>query len=50
MCCSEDTKEEFGILKCALVSLQRGRKTRWGRIQLTNGEEIGEAITGDTNF
>ena len=34
---------EFGILKCAIVSLQRGRKTRWEGIQLPNGEEIGEA-------
>ena len=24
--CSEDIKMEFGILKCAIVSLQRGRK------------------------
>ena len=41
--CSEDIKMEFGILKCAIVSLQRGRKTRWEGIQLPNGEEIGEA-------
>ena len=41
--CSEDIKMEFGILKCAMVSLQRGRKTRWEGIQLPNGEEIGEA-------
>ena len=27
--CSEDKKMEFGILKCAVVSLQRGKKTRW---------------------
>ena len=26
--CSEDIKMEFGILKCAAVSLQRGKKTR----------------------
>ena len=34
---------EFGILKCALVSQQRGRKTRWEGIQLPNGEKLGEA-------
>ena len=44
--CSEDIKMEFGILKCAIVSLQRGRKTRWEGIQLPNGEEIGEAGAG----
>ena len=26
--CSEDIKIEFGSLKCAVISLQRGRKTR----------------------
>ena len=33
---------EFGILKCAVLSLQRRKKTRWEGIQLPNGEEIGE--------
>ena len=41
--CSEDIKIVFGILKCVVVSLQRGRKTRWEGIQLPNGEDIGEA-------
>ena len=41
--CSEDVKMEFGILKCAVVSLQRRKKTRWEGLQLTNVEEIGEA-------
>ena len=41
--CSEDMNMESGILKCAVVSLERGRKTRWEGIQLPNGEEIGEA-------
>ena len=27
--CSEDIKMEFVILKCAAVSLQKGKKTRW---------------------
>ena len=44
--CSEDIKIEFGILKCAVVSLQRGKKTRLEGIQLPNGEEIGEAGVG----
>ena len=44
--CSEDIKTEFGILKCAVVSLRRGRKIRWQGIQLLNGEEIGEAGAG----
>ena len=42
--CSEDIK--IGILKYAVVSLQRGRKTRCEGIQLPNGEEIDEAGTG----
>ena len=41
--CSEDIKMESGILKCAVVSLQRGRKTRWEGIHLSNGDEIDEA-------
>ena len=41
--CSKDIKMDFDILKCAVVSLQRGKKTRWEGIQLPNGEEIGEA-------
>ena len=48
--CSEDIKMEFGILKCAIVSLQRGRKTRWEGIQLPNGEEIGEAGAGGYKY
>ena len=44
--CSEDIKMEFGILKCAVVSLQRGKKTKWEGIQLPNVEEIGEAGVG----
>ena len=39
--CSEDIKMEFGILKCAVVSLQGERKTRWEKIQLPNREKIG---------
>ena len=41
--CSKYIKMEFGILKCAVVSLQRGKEARWEGIQLPNGEEIGEA-------
>ena len=41
--CSENIKMEFSISKCAAVSLQRGKKTRWEGIQLPNGEEIGQA-------
>ena len=44
--CSKDIKMEFGILKCAVVSLQRGKKTAWEGIQLPTGEEIGEAGVG----
>ena len=39
-------KMEFDILKCAEVSLQRGRKIRLEGIQLPNGEEICEAGNG----
>ena len=48
--CSEDIKTEFGILKCAVVSLRRGRKIRWQGIQLLNGEEIGEAGAGGYKY
>ena len=41
---------EFGILKCAIVSLQRGRKTRWEGIQLPNGEEVVEAGAGGYKY
>ena len=37
---------EFGILKCAVVLLQRGRKARWEGVQLSNGEEIDESGAG----
>ena len=48
--CSEDIKIEFGILKCAVVSLQRGKKTRWEGIQLPNGEELGEVGVGGYKY
>ena len=41
---------EFGTLKCAVVSLQRGKKTRWEGIRLSNGEEIGEAGVGGYKY
>ena len=41
---------EFGILKCAVVSLQGGRKTRWEGIQLPNREKIGEAGAGGYKY
>ena len=41
---------EFGILKCAAVSLQRGKKTRREGIQLPNGEKIGEAGVGGYKY
>ena len=48
--CSEDIKMDFAILKCAIASLQRRRKTRWEGIQLPNGEEIGEAGAGGYKY
>ena len=48
--CSKDIKLEFGILKCATVSLQKGRKPRWEGIQLPNGEEIDEAGAGGYKY
>ena len=48
--CSEDIKMEFDILKCAVVSLQRGMKTRWEGIQLPNEEEIGDAGAGGYKY
>ena len=47
--CLKDIKI-FGILKCAAVSLQRGKKTRWEGIQLPSGEEIGEAGVGGYKY
>ena len=41
--CGKVIKMEFGISKCAIVLLQRVKKTRWEGIQLPNVEEIGEA-------
>ena len=41
---------EFPILKCAVVLLQRGKKTRWEGIHLLNEEEIGEADTGGCKY
>ena len=48
--CNKYIKMEFGILKCAVVSLQRGRKTRLKGIQLPNGEEISAAGTGGYKY
>ena len=48
--CSEDIKIVFGILKCVVVSLQRGRKARWEGIQLPNGKEIGKAGAGGYKY
>ena len=48
--CSQDIKMEFGTLKCALVPLQKGKKTRWEEIQLPNGEEIDEAGVGGYKY
>ena len=39
-----------GILKCAVVLLQGGKKTRWEGIQLPNVEEIGEAYVGGYKY
>ena len=41
---------EFDVLKCVVVSLQRGKKTRWEGIQLPNGEEKGEADVGGYKY
>ena len=38
---NEHIKMKFDILKCDVVSLQRGQKTRWEVIQLPNVEEMG---------
>ena len=48
--CSEDIKMEFRVLKCAIVSLQRGKKIRLEGIQLPNGEEIGETGPGGYEY
>ena len=48
--CSEDIKMEFCILKCAAVSLQRGKKTIWEGILLPNVEEIDETDAGGYKY
>ena len=40
--CSEDIKMEFGISKCAVVALKRGKRTYMKGITLPNGEELGD--------
>ena len=40
---------EFGILKCAIVSLQRGKKW-WEGTRLPNREKIGEADVGGHKY
>ena len=47
--CREDIKMEFGILKCAIVSLQRGKKW-WEGTRLPNREKIGEADVGGHKY
>ena len=47
---SKDVKMEFVGLKCTVVPLQRGKKTRWEGSQLPNGEEIGEANAGGYKY
>ena len=48
--CSKDVKMELSILKCAVVLLQRRKKTRWEGIQLPNGEEKVKQMLDDTNI
>ena len=48
--CDKDIKMECGILKCAVVSTQRRKKTRWEGIQLPNGGEIGEVDVGGYKY
>ena len=40
--CSEDIKMEFGISKCAVVALKKGKSVRSEGIKLPDGEEMGE--------
>ena len=47
---NKDVKMEFGILNCAVVSLQRGNKTRWEGIRVPNGEEKVKQMLNDKNI
>jgi hypothetical protein len=40
--CSDDIRMEFGISKCATVSLKRGKRTHMDGIKLPNGQELGD--------
>ena len=48
--CSEDINIKFGILKCAVVSLKKGKKTKREGTILPNGEEIGEPGVGGYKY
>ena len=47
---NEHIKMKSDILKCDVVSLQRGEETRWKVIQLPNVEEIGEKDVGGYKY
>ena len=46
---SGDIRMEFGIEKCALVNIQRGKVTRTEGIQLSDGNNIKDKMKLDTN-
>ena len=46
---SSDIRMEFGIGKCALVDIQRGKVTRTEGIQLPDGNNIKDIMKLDIN-
>ena len=47
---SEDIKMEFGISKCAVVALKRGKRSHMEGIKLPNGEELGDPDAGGYKY
>jgi hypothetical protein len=48
--CSDDIRMEFGISKCATVSLKRGKRTHMDGIKLPTGDEIGDPDAGGYKY
>ena len=48
--CSQDIGMEFGISKCAVISLKRGKRVECSGIPLLSGESIGNPEDDDYKY
>ena len=48
--CSSDIGMEFGIAKCAVITMKRGKRTVSRGIKLPNGEEMGDPENGGYKY